>query len=177
MPRKKKPGPQTNPPRCRFDHLYKSGSRRLPCRKCRKQIITPREPISFESNEFGIAFTWWTAVDKDDGAAIFRVPMMPPGRDAQWRFDEIRHEYENAWEATLERKERHQHGNPTRGRLLAAAEVNASFANLARFVPVKFRPATACEVACWMVTHQSDIFAFDNIDEVFETLEGYVGKP
>lgn len=171
------PGP---PPagRCRFDHLYDERARERPCEKCAaryRMLANDPQPFTADSNELGARYSWWTATTADGRTATFRVPIVPSRQDAAWRLAEVKTEYENAWRVQVARYERRFGGNPRRGRLYAAAAVNAKFGPIAGLRATGFRPATACEVACWLHAHRDDLLALKGSGEgLLAELEDYV---
>lgn len=153
---------------CKFDSHIETTARPRPCAKCAKR----KRPFSFPSHEIGSPFRFWTAELKNGAAITFRTAR---GQKPEGRIEAITLEYSNHWDSLLYAKERRWDGRPSRGRMWAAATVNAAYPFVATTEDVKaYRPATPCEIMGWFTTHEEDLYTFENPEAILAKLETYL---
>lgn len=157
---------------CLFGDLTDENCPNRPCRKCAER----KEPFTAYPMEGKGHCEWWAAEDQSGHAIFFRCfpedderPKTP-----QERFDFIMTEYVmetgDAWEKIFHRFPH----DKALGKIVYLAEVNALFSRLLLRGAVRFRYATACEVAAWLRGHQEDLIALHDTENLLTALKGYV---
>ena len=137
-------------PRCLIEDIFDPEVPSRPCGHCQGNSL-----IEFKTREVPGLYRMWSVECSGKRIITFRVA---DGSTPQKRFKAIVDEYDKHFEAAVDRSaKRYRHDlDPNYAALMNLVPVNATFQAFVGLRPLRYRPATVCEVAAWLHTHRDD---------------------